>query len=95
MVTAAGFEGTECPRLTRRPPYSGRPETTMDPVSIATSLVMNSAAAQADLVAIKLMRQNAQAAASVVELIDSANQNMSRIQASLGPGMGANLDVTV
>jgi hypothetical protein len=95
MVTAAGFEGTECPRLTRPPPYAGRPETTMDPVSIATSLVMNSAAAQADLVAIKLMRQNAQAAASVVELIDSANQNMSRIQASLGPGMGANLDVTV
>ncbi|WP_333823690.1 hypothetical protein [Pinisolibacter sp.] len=67
----------------------------MDPTSIATSLVMNGAAAQADLVAIKLMRKNAEAAASVVDLIDSANQNMARIQASLGPGMGGNLDITV
>jgi len=67
----------------------------MDPVSVATSLVMNGAAAQADLVAIKMMKMNARAAASVVDLIDSANQNMQRIQASLGPGMGSNLDVTV
>jgi hypothetical protein len=67
----------------------------MDPTSIAASLVMNSAAAQADLVAVKLMRMNADAAANVVDLIDSANQNMARIQASLGPGLGANLDVTV
>jgi hypothetical protein len=67
----------------------------MDPASIATSLVMNGAAAQADLVAIKLLRKNAEAAASVVELLDAANQNMNRIQASLGPGLGGNLDVTV
>lgn len=67
----------------------------MDPVSIATSLVMNSAAAQADLVAIKLLKKNAEAAASVVELLDAANESMSRIQASLGPGLGATLDVTV
>lgn len=67
----------------------------MDPVSIATSLVMNSAAAQADLVAIKLLKKNAEAAGAVVDMIDAANQNMSRIQASLGPGLGGNLDVTV
>ena len=67
----------------------------MDPVSIATSLVMNSAAAQADLVAARMLRMNADAAANVVSLIDAANQNMDRIQASLGPGLGANLDVTV
>ncbi len=67
----------------------------MDPASIATSLVMNGAAAQADLVAIKLLRKNVEAAASVVELLDAANQNMNRIQASLGPGLGGTLDVTI
>ena len=67
----------------------------MDPASIAATLVMNSAAAQADLVAARLLRMNADAAANVVSLIDAANQNMDRIQASLGPGLGANLDVTV
>jgi hypothetical protein len=67
----------------------------MDPVSIASSLVMNSAAAQADLVAIKLLKKNAEAAANVVELLDAAQESMSRIQASLGAGLGANLDVTV
>lgn len=67
----------------------------MDPASIATSLVMSSAAAQADLVAVKLLKKNAEAGAAVVGLIDAANQNMKRIQASLGPGLGSNLDVTV
>lgn len=67
----------------------------MDPVSIATSLVTSSAAATADLVAIKLLRRNAESAANVVDLLDAANQTMQRIQASLGPGMGANLDMTV
>ena len=67
----------------------------MDPVSIATSLVMNSAAAQADLVAVKMLRMNAEAAASVVDLLDAANQSMNRIQASLGPGLGGTLDLTV
>lgn len=67
----------------------------MDPTTIATSLVMNGAAAQADLMAIKLLRQNADAAANVVDLLDAANQSMQRIQASLGAGYGANLDITV
>lgn len=67
----------------------------MDPVSIASSLVMNRAAAQADLVAIKLLKQNAQASGAVVDLIDAANESMRRIQAAVAPGIGGNLDITV
>ena len=67
----------------------------MDPVAIATSLVMNGAAAQADLVAIKLMRRNAEAAANVVELLDAASQSLQKIQAAVGPGIGGTLDITV
>lgn len=67
----------------------------MDPVSVALSLVTSSAAATADLVGIRLMRRNAETAANVVDLIDAANQNLQRIQAAVGSGVGGNLDVTV
>lgn len=67
----------------------------MDPTSVALSLVTSSAAATADLVAIRLMRRNAEAASNVVDLIDAANQNLQKIQAAVGPGIGGNLDITV
>ena len=67
----------------------------MDSASVALSLVTSSAAATADLVAIKLMRRNAEAAASVVDLLDAANQSLQKIQAAVGPGIGGNLDITV
>ncbi|MDK9698374.1 MAG: hypothetical protein OEL76_18530 [Siculibacillus sp.] len=66
----------------------------MDPASLALSLVTASAASTADLVAIRLMRRNADAAANVVELIDAANENMDRIRAAVAPGIGGALDVT-
>ena len=67
----------------------------MDPASIAMSLVTSQAAATADLVAAKMLRQNADASKNVLDLLDAASQSMERIQASLGPGMGGNLDITV
>lgn len=67
----------------------------MDPASIAASLVMSQAASQADLIAIKLLKRNAEASQNVISLLDDANQNMNRIQASLGSGMGGALDITV
>lgn len=67
----------------------------MDPVSIATSLVMNRAAAQADLVAVKLLKQNADSSKQVLELLDAADRSMDGVKAAVGPGLGANLDVTV
>lgn len=67
----------------------------MDPVSIALSLVSSQAASQSDQVAIKLMRQNADASQNVLQLLDDASASMDKIQASVGPGMGGNLDRTV
>jgi hypothetical protein len=67
----------------------------VDPVSIASSLVVNGAAAQADLMAVKLLKMNADASQNVLDLLDAASRSMDAIQASLGPGMGGNLDVTV
>ena len=67
----------------------------MDPASLALSLVTASAATTADLVAVRLMRRNADAAANVVDLIDAANRNLQKIQAAVAPGVGGALDVTV
>ncbi len=67
----------------------------MDPVSVATSLVMNSAAAQADLVAIKLIRQNADSSKQVLQLLDAADRSMDGVKAAVGPGLGGSLDITV
>jgi len=67
----------------------------MDPVSIAMALVSSRAAAQADTVAAKLIRQNADASKNVLELLDAASASMDKIQASVGAGMGGKLDITV
>jgi hypothetical protein len=42
----------------------------------------------------KMLRMNADSEASVVKLIDSAQQNMNSI-ANVAPGIGQNLDISV
>ena len=45
-------------------------------------------------VAAKMLRMNADAAQSVVKLIDAAQQNMDRL-ANVAAGIGENLDISV
>ena len=45
-------------------------------------------------VAAKLIRMDAQAAASAAQLIDAADANVDRL-ANVAAGIGANLDVTI
>ena len=66
----------------------------MDTGAVATALIAASTARAQLAVAASLMRANVQAERSVVELIDAAQENASRLGA-LAPGMGGNLDVTV
>ncbi len=65
----------------------------MDPASIALSMMsMQSALNQTNL-GVALMRMNAQAQESVVQLLQSSAQ--SGQAASLPPGVGQNLNITV
>jgi hypothetical protein len=63
-----------------------------------TSLVTAIMGAQAGMtqlaVATSLERMNADQGASVVKLIDSAQQNISEL-ANVGAGIGGNLDISV
>jgi hypothetical protein len=45
-------------------------------------------------VAAKMLRMNAEAAKSVVELIDAGQQNLERL-ANVAAGIGGNLDISV
>jgi hypothetical protein len=66
----------------------------MDTASIAAGLTAaRTAQVQLALVA-KMMKMNAEAAQSVVGLIEAAQQNLEQLAAT-GPGIGGNLDITV
>jgi hypothetical protein len=65
--------------------------TVMDVAAIASAAI-GARVSQAQLaVAAKMLRMNADNAASVVKLIDAAQENLANLVA----GVGANLDITV
>jgi hypothetical protein len=66
----------------------------MDIGAIATAFVGARAGEMQLAVAAKLLRMNADTAASVVKLIDAAQANADRL-ANVAAGVGTNLDVSV
>jgi hypothetical protein len=66
----------------------------MDIGALATAFVGAQAGEMQLAIAAKLLRMNADTAASVVKLIDAAQANADRL-ANVAAGVGANLDVSV
>jgi len=65
----------------------------MDIGALASAFVGAKIAEAQMAVAARMLRVNADAAASVVQVIDAAQQNMDRL-ANVAAGIGGNLDVT-
>ena len=63
----------------------------MDPASLAAALVGAQMSNVQMAMSAKMLRMNADSEASVVKLIDSAQQNMNSI-ANVAAGIGQNLD---
>ena len=66
----------------------------MDTASIAAGLVAAKTAQTQMAIAAKMMKMNAEAAQSVVALIDASQANLAQL-ASAGPGLGGNVDISV
>jgi hypothetical protein len=64
----------------------------MDPAIIASVVAASAGQAQLGL-AQKMVAMNLDAGRSIVKLIDSAQQSMNSL-ANVGPGIGANVDMT-
>jgi hypothetical protein len=64
----------------------------MDPAIIASVVAATAGQTQLGL-AQKMVAMNLDAGRSIVKLIDSAQQSMNRL-ANVGPGIGANVDMT-
>ena len=65
----------------------------MDPTSLATAMVGAQMSQVQMAIAAKMMRMNADSAASVVQLIDAAQKNMQSL-ANVGAGVGQNINIT-
>jgi len=65
----------------------------MDPTSLAAAMVGAQMSRVQMAVAAKMLRMNADSAASIVQVIDAAQQNMSRL-ANLADGVGQNVDIS-
>ncbi len=65
----------------------------MDPTSLVTALVGAQTGMMQLAVATRLLRMDADQGASVVKLIDAAQQNMNSL-ANVAAGIGTNLDVS-
>jgi hypothetical protein len=66
----------------------------MDIGVVATAFVGAKTAELQLAIAAKMLRMNADAAASVAKIIDAAQANMDRLL-NVAPGVGATLDVSV
>jgi hypothetical protein len=66
----------------------------MDPVSLATALVGAQVSNAQMAIAAKMLRMNADNAASIVQVLDAAQQNIASL-ANVGAGVGQNLNITV
>jgi hypothetical protein len=65
----------------------------MDPVSIATALVGAQMSGVQMAVAAKMLRMNADAAGSIVQVLDAAQKNIASL-ANVAAGVGQNLNIT-
>jgi hypothetical protein len=66
----------------------------MDPTSLAAAMVGAQMSQVQMAVAAKMLRMNADAAASVVQIIDAAQQNLQSL-ANVAAGVGQNVDIIV
>jgi anthranilate phosphoribosyltransferase len=66
----------------------------MDPASLAGALVGAQASQAQMAAAAMMMRMNADAAKSVVQVIDAAQQNMQSL-ANVAAGIGQNMNISV
>ena len=64
----------------------------MDPTSLASAFVGAQMGRVQTAVAAKMMKMNAQAEASIAQLLDAAQDNMKSL---VGTGLGQNLDISV
>lgn len=65
----------------------------MDPADLASSFVSASAGQTQLAVAAKMLRMNADAAQSVVQLLEAGQANIDKL-ANVASGIGGNLDVS-
>jgi hypothetical protein len=65
----------------------------MDPASLAAALASAQMGNVQMAIAAKMLRMNADAAASVVQLLDAAQHNMQSL-ANVAAGIGQNLNIT-
>lgn len=66
----------------------------MDVTALATAFIGAKAAEVQMAVAAKMLRMNADAAKSVVQVIEAAQENLNRL-ANVAAGIGGNLDISV
>ncbi|HEX3337723.1 MAG: hypothetical protein WAK90_11385 [Pseudolabrys sp.] len=66
----------------------------MDPVSIATALVGAQMSDAQMAVAARMLRMNADNAASIVQVLNAAQQNMASL-ANVASGIGQSLNISV
>jgi hypothetical protein len=66
----------------------------MDPASIAAAMVGAQMSNVQMALAAKMLRMNADAAASIVQVLDAAQQNIASL-ANVAAGVGQNLNITV
>jgi hypothetical protein len=66
----------------------------MDPVSLATALVGAQKSDAQMAIAAKMLRMNADNAASIVQVLDAAQKNMANL-ANVASGVGQNLNISV
>ncbi|MGA7531152.1 MAG: hypothetical protein WBW27_04570 [Pseudolabrys sp.] len=66
----------------------------MDPVSIATAMVGAQMSDAQMAVAARMLRMNADNAASIVQVLNAAQQNMASL-ANVASGIGQNLNISV
>lgn len=65
----------------------------MDPVSIASALVGAQMGGVQMAIAAKMLRMNADAAGSIVQVLDAAQKNIASL-ANVATGVGQNLNIT-
>ena len=66
----------------------------MDPVSIATALVGAQMSGAQMAIAARMMRMNADNAASIVQVLNAAQQNMASL-ANVASGIGQSVNISV
>ncbi|HUL87303.1 MAG TPA: hypothetical protein VLU23_03850 [Pseudolabrys sp.] len=66
----------------------------MDPVSLAAALAGAQMSSVQMALAAKMLRMNADAAASIVQVLDAAQQNIANL-ANVAAGVGQNLDIRI